>query len=75
MKSPRDKLHHNIDSLEASMASLAKERLSDKRLLAQKLDSYAYELMKDANTEDQQFVLAQIDRLRVKYGLPHVGTT
>ncbi len=75
MKSPRDKLHHNIDSLEASMALLAKERLSDKRLLAKKLESCAYELMKDVNTEDQQFVLAQIDRLRVKYGLPHVSTT
>ena len=72
MKLSRDKLQRRIESLEANMAFLAKEYSTGKQL-ANELASVAHELMEDANVEDQPFVLAETDRLRTKYDLPHVG--
>ena len=69
MKSPRDKLQHDINSLESYLASLTREHSNDLPL-TQELEARAEALMTGANTEDQQFVLAQIDRLRNKYGVP-----
>ena len=71
MTTSREQLERRIDSLEANMAYLAKEYSNDKAL-ANELESYSAELKEGASADDQPYVLAQIERLRAKHGLPHI---